>query len=953
MKKSILTLLGVGLLLTSCQSDEPFAPGEGGEKQVTFTLNVPGELGTRAAAGANQSDKGGATNQGADQIKYTLVLQANNDTQILNHNQATVSGTTATFKPTVVLGREYTITAYASLKDAWNGENPIAITNSFNDESKDAYFKTLKHNFANGDLQPLTLTRPFGKLRLVAEDYDPAKTKVESVTITYANPQEGTFNATTEAFTIATENIAGTTKPFGYYEAADITGAHTVFAEYLPAPKEGEYPVTFTVLVKYDGSTETYSRTFNDIPVRRNALTTLSGNFFTANSEIKVEVKDAFEGQIPGNDEEQLAIAAAMGGEYTLEGDIVLSKPLNITNNMTLNLNGKIITAANAMGNGAAIEVAEGVSAKLMGGTIKNTTENGDAVIRNNGRLILDGVTIQGAPIADGSYPEYTVCTSGELVVEEGTTIISDRGAIRMQDGADVTINGGNISVTDALGSRTLTAHVIYASGSTSKLTINNGNFTLNYAAPQNAGASVICPAGATIKVFDGNFRYYGTQGGQSGIFQNYMGYGAPVDVYGGTFNDNTVTKQGNIADGYEAVEKDGLYYVLTTSVSTANQLCNALSVMAITGSTEEIKLTDDINLSGVEWSQIGTSEKPFAGTLNGNGKKISNLTIANTEYAALIAYTAENAQIKNLTLENVNIRSNKYAAGVVCVAENGLTIENVNVSGEITATSYAAGLVLMNNDDSDAVHFSKCTNNATITSKRAGGIAAWVTGNSTFNNVTNNGDIEGSISAAGITNRIAGTIKNARNYGEIKGTGTEASSGIASIQVGDSSYEYCYNYGNVTSTHDNPNASAAGILGQSAGSASTLKYCANYGNITAVASYAAGIAYSLYGTINASYCYNEGAVNGADGAGAIAPKAQYGTGDKANYCLNAGTITSSNGIVYQGSNNNTSCYYYDGNVLKSVSGNTEVSTEDAMTVLNGGADTEFFRVDNGKICVK
>ena len=953
MKKYLFPALALGLLMTSCQSDEPFAPGEGGEKQVTFTLNVPGELGTRAAAGANQSDKGGATNQGADQIKYTLVLQANNDTQILNHNQATVSGTTATFKPTVVLGREYTITAYASLKDAWNGENPIAITNSFNDESKDAYFKTLKHNFANGDLQPLTLTRPFGKLRLVAEDYDPAKTKVESVTITYANPQEGTFNATTEAFTIATENVEGTTKPFGYYEAADVTGAHTVFAEYLPAPKEGEYPVTFTVLVKYDGSTETYSRTFNDIPVRRNALTTLSGNFFTANSEIKVEVKDAFEGQIPGNDEEQLAIAAAMGGEYTLEGDIVLSKPLNITNNMTLNLNGKIITAANAMGNGAAIEVAEGVSAKLMGGTIKNTTENGDAVIRNNGRLILDGVTIQGAPIADGSYPEYTVCTSGELVVEEGTTIISDRGAIRMQDGADVTINGGNISVTDALGSRTLTAHVIYASGSTSKLTINNGNFTLNYAAPQNAGASVICPAGATIKVFDGNFRYYGTQGGQSGIFQNYMVYGAPVDVYGGTFNDNTVTKQGNIADGYEAVEKDGLYYVLTTSVSTANQLCNALSVMAITGSTEEIKLTDDINLSGVEWSQIGTSEKPFAGTLNGNGKKISNLTIANTEYAALIAYTAENAQIKNLTLENVNIRSNKYAAGVVCVAENGLTIENVNVSGEITATSYAAGLVLMNNDDSDAVHFSKCTNNATITSKRAGGIAAWVTGNSTFNNVTNNGDIEGSISAAGITNRIAGTIKNARNYGEIKGTGTEASSGIASIQVGDSSYEYCYNYGNVTSTHDNPNASAAGILGQSAGSASTLKYCANYGNITAVASYAAGIAYSLYGTINASYCYNEGAVNGADGAGAIAPKAQYGTGDKANYCLNAGTVTSSNGIVYQGSNNNNSCYYYDGNVLKSVSGNTEVSTEDAMTVLNGGADTEFFRVDNGKICVK
>ena len=947
MKKYLFPALALGLVMTSCQSDEPFAPGEGGEKQVTFTLNVPGELGTRAAAGANQSDKGGATNQGADQIKYTLVLQANNDTQILNHDQATVSGTTATFKPTVVLGREYTITAYASLKDAWNGENPIAITNSFNDESKDAYFKTLKHNFANGDLQPLTLTRPFGKLRLVAEDYDPAKAKVESVTITYANPQEGTFNTTTEAFTIATENVAGTTKPFGYYEAADATGAHTVFAEYLPAPKTGEYPVTFTVLVKYDGSTETYSRTFNDIPVRRNALTTLSGNFFTANSEIKVEVKDAFEGQIPGNDEEQLIIAAAMGGEYTLEGDIVLSKPLNITNNMTLNLNGKTITAANAKGDGAVIEVAEGVSAKLMGGTVKNTTPNGDAAINNAGELVLENITIEGAPLADGGYSAYAVISSGKLTIGEGVNVSADRGCLKFSGAGETVINGGNFTNND-IGSRSLTSHVVdVEDGGTHKLTINGGTFEHRHAT--TSGGVVICNrTKGTVYVNGGNFsggNYYGNNN-----LSDY-GYGGTFVVTGGTYDAQPAAKY--IATGCKVEEKDGLYYVLATSVSTANQLYKTLSVMTEIGSTEEIKLTDDINLSGIEWNQIGTSEKPFAGTLNGNGKKISNLTIANTEYAALIAYTAENAQIKNLTLENVNIRSNKYAAGVVCVAENGLTIENVNVSGEITATSYAAGLVLMNNDDSDAVHFSKCTNNATITSKRAGGIAAWVTGNSTFNNVTNNGDIEGSISAAGITNRIAGTIKNARNYGEIKGTGTEASSGIASIQVGDSSYEYCYNYGNVTSTHDNPNASAAGILGQSAGSASTLKYCANYGNITAVASYAAGIAYSLYGTINASYCYNEGAVNGADGAGAIAPKAQYGTGDKANYCLNAGTVTSSNGTVYQGSNNNTSCYYYNGNVLKSVSGNTEVSTEDAMTVLNGGTDTDFFSIENGKICVK
>ena len=219
--------------------------------------------------------------------------------------------------------------------------------------------------------------------------------------------------------------------------------------------------------------------------------------------------------------------------------------------------------------------------------------------------------------------------------------------------------------------------------------------------------------------------------------------------------------------------------------------------------------------------------------------------------------------------------------------------------------------------------------------------------------NVTNNGEITGLVGAAGIAHGFAGSIKNATNNGKISSANYEAAGGIVGVQKAASTYEYCYNYGNVTSTYDNPNASAAGILGQSAGTASTLKYCANYGTITAEQSIAAGIAYSLYGTINASYCYNEGAVVGADSAGGIAPKAQYGAGDKANYCLNAGAITSTNGIVYQGSNNNTSSFYYNDGVLYNVTGNTEADANAALQILNGGADTDFFSMENSKITVK
>ena len=587
MKKSLLTLLGAGLLLTSCQSAEPFAPGEGGEKQVTFTLNVPSELGTRAAAGANQSDKGGATTQGADQIYYTLVLDANGDTQIL---KASNTGTSATFTPTVVLGRNYTITAYASFDDNASIDDKedieaIEVSKNFNDESKDAYFKTLKHNFAEGDLQPLTLTRPFGKLRLVAEDYDPAKTKVETVTITYHNSQKGTFNATTEAFTIPNQGTEVTeveTKGFGYYEAADVAGAHTIFAEYLPAPKTGEYPVTFTVEVKYFGSDEKYSRKFNDIPVRRNALTTLSGNFFTAGAEITVEVDDDFDNFIPGkgNAEEQLIMAAAMGGAYTLQGDIELSKPLNITTNMTLNLNGNTLTATNAKGVGAVIQVAEGVSAKLVGGTIKSTKENGDAAINNAGELVLENITIEGAPLADGGYSAYAVISSGKLTIEDGVNVSADRGCLKLSGAGETIINGGDFTNND-ISPRSLTSHVVdVEDGGSHQLTINGGTFKHLHA---TSGGVVICNrTTGTVYVNGGNFRggnYYGNNN-----LSDY-GYGGTFVVTGGTYDANPANNY--IADGYKALSADGLYYVLPETIADAATTANVTSV---TESTSEFK---------------------------------------------------------------------------------------------------------------------------------------------------------------------------------------------------------------------------------------------------------------------------------------------------------------------------------------------------------------------------
>ena len=311
MKKYLFSALALGMMLTSCQSDEPFAPGEGGEKQVTFTLNVPGDLGTRSGATDNNSGVGGFSNsQGS--LYYTLVLHANGDTQILKNANATISnnGKTATFTPTVVLGRDYTITAYASFDDNASINNKadieaITVSKNFNDESKDVYFYTTTHNFAGDNLETLELKRPFGKLRLVATDYKAegnGNTAIKSVRVKYNNNVFTTFNAVSGEFSGGKSyeyTLEGTDYSTSYYapekdENGNVTG-QTIFADYIPVQKNGDHAAPFEITVEYNDG-ETYTREFTqDIPVRRNALTTLKGNFFTAGAEITVTVDDAFD----------------------------------------------------------------------------------------------------------------------------------------------------------------------------------------------------------------------------------------------------------------------------------------------------------------------------------------------------------------------------------------------------------------------------------------------------------------------------------------------------------------------------------------------------------------------------------------------------------------------------------------------------------------------------------
>ena len=120
MKKYLFSALAMGLVLTSCQSDEPLAPGAGEEVQASFTISVPEAMGTRAAG--HSSAEGGFTN-GAGKLNYTVAL-LNQDNKVMYSATSAGNGTSATFNPTVVRNYQYKILAYATFGDAAIAASP-------------------------------------------------------------------------------------------------------------------------------------------------------------------------------------------------------------------------------------------------------------------------------------------------------------------------------------------------------------------------------------------------------------------------------------------------------------------------------------------------------------------------------------------------------------------------------------------------------------------------------------------------------------------------------------------------------------------------------------------------------------------------------------------------------------------------------------------------------------
>ena len=540
MKKYLFAALGAGLLMTSCQSDEPFAPGNGTAQQVAFTVSLPDAVSTRA--GGTNSAAGGVSNNVGANVTFNVALYLDGRLVFADNKTAQSTGnhTSATFEPTLVIGENYQLVAFAEFDNdataSGQGLNPttnmglIDMESGINNELNDEYF--VSTTLTAAPELSATLKRPYGKLRLIAEDLHEAErqfgAKVESVEVTYKHTRPTNFNVIAGTFNPAYTEGAQTFKAaYGEY-TNETDAARTIFVDYLPGKFDGsESMVPFTVTVKFVGG-KTYTRDFNqDIPVKRNYLTTLKGRLFTIDSDLTLTIEEGFEGETQSNFANDLEWVAANGGTVNLTEDITLTEALNVTKDMVINLAGKTLTGA--------VNVANGVQVTVNNGKIVNTNREVSG-ITSNGDLTLNDVEITSA-----------------------------RHAIRIESGKAV-INGG-VYMVAPISKSTLHALNVGDNGTTAEVIIKGGQFIGPKGTMADSGSAVNVRSGSTVAIEGGDF-----SGGKTKTLAN----GGTLTVSGGSFDQDPTAF---VANGYKALKVDNLYYVLPEAIANAAGTANVTSV--------------------------------------------------------------------------------------------------------------------------------------------------------------------------------------------------------------------------------------------------------------------------------------------------------------------------------------------------------------------------------------
>ena len=400
---STFTIAAAALLVTSCNDEMDNGLKTGNEGTVTFTAQLPSEMGTRAFAD-------GLT---AKHLQYA-VYEAGQPTPLkVFGDETTVVGEAemVDLKKSVTLqltsGKSYDVIFWAdATTDSPYTFDPATQKVSVdyskvnnNSDNCDAFFKKETITVSGNQSVDVKLTRPFAQVNIGTDDFDAAKASGLEVTQT---------EVVAKAF--ATLNLATG-------EVADEAD-RTFTMKAIPTASDGEFPVaggykylsmdyllvgadkaTVDVAFNYGGP---QNRTFTNVPVQRNYRTNIYGSLLTNTTDFNVIIEPAF--ATTNYNLGALYTASQIGGAVTLSDNVDFDRTIAVQpgKTMSVNLNGKTVKNTTDLWENPS--VPNSWSLFSVRGTDSKLTLSGD------GEVIAKANDCYAVDVQDG----------GHLVIEDG-----------------------------------------------------------------------------------------------------------------------------------------------------------------------------------------------------------------------------------------------------------------------------------------------------------------------------------------------------------------------------------------------------------------------------------------------------------------------------------------------------------------------------------------------------
>lgn len=699
MKKILLSVLALGGLLfaSSCQMQEPESGKLTGEVDFTITAGIPGGISTYAPAGIG-SHNGGAVLLDAEKYDLRYIMQVYDmDGKLAYSDTKYVSGDftsqSVVFEARLI-AKKYNFVFWADFVpedskqdnyyktvDADGNLNlrniTYAIEPVFTDDAMDAYTKVVEVDLSaqNQNIKDIKLQRPFGKLRLIATDQLSGDLQNDELP---ASTELAYASGTTvpDMFDALTGLASGDTRAISKVSSASVqedavvngttyTGAYFLIANYIFAA-DGNTGYAMDVTVKDKNEKVIGVRSLSQIPIVKNKLTTVIGNFYSNSSTLEVIVEDPFkQPEIYIN--QALLDAAENGGEVTLDADCIFTADM------------------------PALVVAPGktLTVNLNGHTIESQVKNQDAIKVNGGTLIVNG---NGDIKATGDGSNYAVwAVNDSKVILNGGNYYGNGACIQAKDNAQIEINGGYYKVAAPYNGVYFVINL--QDNNPNTIVVTGGQFencdpSNTGTEPANVNDNFLANGYSSVKISDNPDVYEVVKAHMVETGDDLLSAISDIAANGGAI---TIDKSAEIK-----VSGLGTLSIEKPTTITVNGIINSSDedFMLVNNSTLVLKGEGSVNLQRrvvenhgtliVEGGNYGT-KNTTGGTAFWNNADGATMTLNDVNVDASFFAVAGKGKIEINGGNISSISSNKYGSWAYCIrAQEGgtMVIKNATIEG-------------------------------------------------------------------------------------------------------------------------------------------------------------------------------------------------------------------------------------------------------------------------------